>query len=345
MKRLMKKTKGVVKGVPSAVLLSAVIHVALLLVAGGLIVFTAVERKEKIFVPPPPVERPKMDLIKPKVRIKNQPRSGAPTRITTKAQPQGLPEMNLPALEGMGEGLGDGVGGFTMMADLSEMSLFGGPQSAAMGNDLEGTFYQMEYYRDGRESGMDDGEFASLVREFLDLGWNPNVFLQYYRSPQKLFATQIFVPPCTFELGPANFGMRSDSEYRPLHWIVHYKGKFANKEGGRFRFSGYGDNILLVRVNGVHVLDASYKYARYNMSDWSPDSKEDRRRHLGAGVAGVGYWFDLEPGVPADIEVVIGEGLGGGLCRHAASRAGGRGLSPNPERVSDFAGLQNRRDS
>jgi hypothetical protein len=115
----------VVKGVPSAVLLSAVIHVVLLLVAGGLIVFTAVERKEKVFVPPPPVERPKMDLIKPKVRMKNQPRAGAPTRITTQAQPQGLPEMNLPALEGMGDGIGSGVGGFEMMPKLEDMSIFG----------------------------------------------------------------------------------------------------------------------------------------------------------------------------------------------------------------------------
>ena len=262
-----------------------------------------------------------MDLIKPKVKIKNQPRAGAPTRITTKAQPQGLPEMSLPALEGMGEGLGEGLGGgFQMMPDLSEMSLFGGSRSVAVGNDLEGTFYQMAYYRDGSETGWDrnDLQFYVVLRDFVESGWNPMVFLPYYRSPQKLYATQVFVPPCNSDQGPSFFGMPIDEDYKPLQWVVHYKGQFANKEGGRFRFSGAGDNVLLVRVNEVHVLDASYKGspdARVEISEWQPeDFDEDRVRPLGKDVAGVGHWFDLEPGVPADIEILIGEGKGGGFC-------------------------------
>ena len=52
MKRLIKKSQKIVKGMPSAVVLSIVIHAALFLLAGMLVVFTVVKKVEKKFVPP-----------------------------------------------------------------------------------------------------------------------------------------------------------------------------------------------------------------------------------------------------------------------------------------------------
>ncbi|MEN8254875.1 MAG: hypothetical protein ABFR33_05335, partial [Verrucomicrobiota bacterium] len=62
MKRLFQKKQKLVKGMPSAVLLSIAIHAALFFLAGALVVFTVVKKKEIEFEPPKAVERPKMKL-------------------------------------------------------------------------------------------------------------------------------------------------------------------------------------------------------------------------------------------------------------------------------------------
>ena len=81
---------------PSAVLLSILIHVALFLLAGMLVVFTVVKKEEKTFVPPKAVERPKMKLRKPKVRIKKSSRPKPTTRIVSKVNRANMPDIQLP---------------------------------------------------------------------------------------------------------------------------------------------------------------------------------------------------------------------------------------------------------
>jgi hypothetical protein len=329
MKKVIRKSKGLVRGVPSAVLLSILIHVALLLAATFLVVFTAKERKEKKFVPPPPVVRPKMDLIKPKVRIKNQPRAGAPTRITTKAQPQGLPEMSLPSLKGMGEGIGSGVGGFDMMPDLAELSIFGGKKSMSAGNDFEGTFYSLAYERDGSRAKVDTGAFWEVIRRFVESGWNPYVFTPYFRGPQKLYTSQIFIPLVTSEFGPSYFGVPDGPDFDPWFWLVHYKGKIMRKEGGRFRFWGVGDNAFLVRVNGEFVFDGTWQLNDDGVSHEYNAPDEHFMYPMAHGLAAVGKWFELEPGVPVEMEVLIGEETGVMTCAYLVVQEEGEEYSEN----------------
>ena len=125
------KKRGVktTKGTPSAVLLSILIHAALFLLAGTLVVFTVVKKREVEFEPPKAVERPKMKLKKPKVKIKKTSRPKPTQRIVTKLDRASMPDIQLPEMSGMGEGLGDAVGGFDMLPDLSEASYFGTGQS------------------------------------------------------------------------------------------------------------------------------------------------------------------------------------------------------------------------
>jgi len=126
-----------VKGTSSAILLSILIHAGLFFLAGMLVVFTVVKRKEVEFEPPRAVERPKMKLKKPKVRVKKTSRPKSTARIASKINRAEMPEMQLPELGGMGDGLGAGfVGGFDMMPDLDTISVFGNAQS--IGNDFVG---------------------------------------------------------------------------------------------------------------------------------------------------------------------------------------------------------------
>ncbi|MEA2068222.1 MAG: hypothetical protein U9P12_03380, partial [Verrucomicrobiota bacterium] len=139
MKRSIRKTRGIVKGMPSAVLLSTLIHAALFLLAGILVVFTVTQKEEKKFIPPKAVERPKMKLKKPKVKVKKTAKPKPTTRIVTKVKRTSMPDIQLPEMSSMTEGLAGGIGGFEIMPDLGEVNVFGSGQT--IGNDFVGTFY------------------------------------------------------------------------------------------------------------------------------------------------------------------------------------------------------------
>jgi hypothetical protein len=312
MKRLLKKTKGLIQGVPSAVLLSALIHLVLLSIAGGLVVFSVIRKPEKKFVPPPPVERPKMVLKKPKVKVKKTSAPPASNPIISK-NIQSMPDLQLPDVSGIsGSGFGGGgLGGFELMPDVSEMSLFGGGKSVSVGNDFEGTLYSLYYDRRGRETGMDEVQFISTINDFMESGWNPMIFTPYFRAPKKLYTTQIFVPAISSEFGPSHFGVPISKEFDAKMWLVHYKGKICRPQGGRFRFRGMGDDILLVRVNGKLVFNACWGRIRDEFGDWRADSDEDKKYLMGHSQCLVGHWFDLPPGVPVEMEVLLGENGGG----------------------------------
>lgn len=309
-----RKIKKEGKGTSSAVLISVGVHAVILLLAGGLVVFSAIKKKEKKFVPPPPIDRPKMDLKKPRVKVKKETRPRATTRIASKSVAS-MPDIQLPDISSAGSGLSGGVGGYELVPDVSAMSVFGGSSSVAVGNDFEGTFYSLRYDRQGNKATMSDPEYSDTVRRFVEMGWNPFVFAPFYRAPQKLYTTQVFIPTISSEFAPSKFGIPAGPEFDPVYWCVHYKGKIMQKEGGRFRFWGFGDDVLLVRVNGKVVLNASYGDSRTELCDWERQ-EEDYQYYMGHAQAAAGIWFDLEPGVPVEMEVLIGEVPGGQFCAY-----------------------------
>jgi len=307
-----KKSRKIVKGMPSAVLLSIVIHAALFLLAGMLVVFTVVKKEEKKFEPPKAVERPKMKLKKPKVKIKKTSKPKPTTRIVTKMNRASMPDIQLPEMSGMGEGLGGGIGGFDMMPDLDEVSVFGGGQS--IGNDFLGTFYDFKRDRRGRNIPMSALTFTDILAKFVRNGWDASDFMRYYRSPKELYATSIMMPPILSSFGPEAFNEFNTSGYL---WMVHYKGELVHHEDITFRFRGMGDDVLVVRVDGEVVLAASWPDGSWGMQNigsfWQSDSADSRKYMLGGNTAEVGDWITLEAGVPLDMEVIIGEVPGGGF--------------------------------
>ena len=76
-----KGSKGVVKGEPSGFIISLLIHAGAFILAGLFFVFSVVQKEEKKIIPPKPVERPKMKLMKPKVKVKKSAKPKSTTRI------------------------------------------------------------------------------------------------------------------------------------------------------------------------------------------------------------------------------------------------------------------------
>jgi len=313
-----KKEKKVVKGMPTAVLISILIHTGLFLLAGMFVVFTVVKQKEVEFEPPKAVERPKMKLKKPKVKVKKSSKPKPTTRIVTKVQKASMPDIQLPEMSGMTEGLAGGIGGgFDLMPNLDEIGVFGSGQS--VGNDFVGTFYDFKRNRKGTPlgAGMDPDKYMQELMRFLRNDWKPSVWSRYYRSPKKLYATTIMIPAILSTQAPAAFG---EPETGGWCWAVHYTGQLVYPEDITFRFWGFGDDEMFVRVDGELVLVACWKSDSGNSSDayfsplWKSTSADSRRYYLGNNLSVVGDWITLKAGEPVDMEVLIGEKPGGAYC-------------------------------
>ena len=309
MKRLSRKKHKATKGMPSAVLLSILIHAALFLLAGMLVVFTVVKKEEKKFTPPKAVERPKMKLKKPKVKIKKSSKPKPTTRIVTKVNRASMPDIQLPEMSGMGgDGLGGTLGGFDMMPDLGEINVFGSGQS--IGNDFIGTFYDLKRNRAGRGIPMDPYAYVALLRKFVRGGWNSSDLARYYRSPKNLYATTFAAPGILSVLAPESFG---EPDVVGYCWMVHYEGQLVHKDGITFRFRGVGDNVLVARVDGRVVLSAcTGGWGEPTIGDpWQTSSADSYKYIMGWKPVVVGDWITLEPGVPLEMEVMLGESIGG----------------------------------
>ncbi len=301
----------VAKGAPSAVLLSIVIHAGLFLLAGMLVVFTVVKKEEQKFEPPTVVERPKMKLRKPKVKIKKTSKPKPTTRIVTKMNRANMPEIQLPEMSGMSTELEGGIGGFDMMPDFEDISSFGAAQS--IGNDFQGIFYDFKRDRNGARVTMEKEEFVTRVKKFVNGGWKASNLREFYASPRKLYATSFMIPQTKSIFGPAAFGEVTGG----WSWIAVYRGQLVYPEDIKFRFWGFADDILLVRVNGELVLNGSIHNngASTFITDvggqWDSTSADDARYFYGARGARVGDWIELKAGVPLEMEVMVGEVPGG----------------------------------
>ncbi|MCK5676101.1 MAG: hypothetical protein KAH99_03695, partial [Verrucomicrobia bacterium] len=250
-----------------------------------------------------------MKLRKPKVKVKKTSKPKPSTRIVTKVKRAGMPDIQLPKMSGMTDGFVGGFGGFELVPDLGEVSIFGGGQS--IGNDFVGTFYDFKYDRRGRPRYMPGEKYEHDLKQFVRSGFKALELSQYKRSPQKLYTTHFMIPTLPSNLGPAAFGEDSLG----ARWSVVYRGQLVRKEGITFRFWGHGDNFLVVRVGGELVLNACWPGSDERVvPQWQSTSADSRKYRLGNNYSVVGDWITLEPGVPLGMEVLIGEFGGGGFA-------------------------------
>ena len=297
---------------PSAVLLSILIHAGLFLLAGMLVVFTVVKKEEQKFEPPKAVERPKMKLRKPKVKVKKTSKPKPTTRIVSKMSRASMPDLQLPEMSTMGDGLSGGIGGFDMIPDLEEVSVFGSGQS--IGNDFVGTFYDFLKDRSGRRIQLNQ-PLPEFLRGFVRGGWDSSYFSSYYRSPKKLYATTCMFPCIESIMARVAYNEFEEGHVpNDYYWAIHYKGKLVHKDGIKFRFWGMGSSFLIVRVDGETVLDAPLSISAgrsFLDPTWHTKSAESYKYWIGNGVMTVGDWITLEPGVPLDMEYIFSDWGGG----------------------------------
>ena len=308
--------KGIVRGGASGFAISLLVHVGAFVLAGLLVVFTVHHRQERQFDPPKPVDRPKMKLKKPKVKVK---KSAKPTssRIVTKVDRASMPEIQLPEMSGMGDGLVGGMGGgFDLMPDLTEFTTaFGG--AVSVGNDLKGFFYNFNRDRKGRKIPMSPEQMEDLLYAYLKSGWKTSRIARYYRSPNAIFTPTICVPTVMSEIAPQAFGETTAEGYC---WAVVYEGELVYPEDITFRFWGVGDKLMAVRVDGETVLICAYMNdVRSRFSTiWQTKDSKDNTYYFAEHRARPSDWITLKAGESKDIKVLMAD-LQGGLVYHILS--------------------------
>jgi len=273
-----------------------------------------------------------MKLKKPRPKMKKTSRPKT-TRIVTKVNRARMPDIQLPEISGMGDGLSGDLGGFDMMPDLGETTLFGIEQS--IGNDFVGTFYDFKRDRKGRDIPHSMDRYIGDARKFIESGWKTSKLSRYYKSPKKLYATCFMIPPVLSLLAPEAFGEPDTIGYL---WMAHYKGQLVHKDGITFRFWGMGDDVLVVDVDGKVVLSACWPtwWGGVNLSHqitphWQSSSPDSMRYYMGHNKSRVGDWITLEPGVPLDMELIVGEIPGGGFVAMLAVEVEGVEYPKGPQ--------------
>jgi hypothetical protein len=300
--------KSIVKGAPSGLVISLLVHATAFMLAGLLVVFTVHQKDEKKFVPPKPVDRPKMKLKKPRVKVKKTARPKSTQRIVTKVKRASMPDIQLPEMSGIGDGLVGGLDGFEIMPDLGEITVFGSGQS--IGNDLEGTFIDMKRDRSGKPIPYATDTSFTAIKRFVKDGFKPSRFARFYRSPRKLYATTVQISPILSCMGPIAF---DEADTVGCLFMIHYTGQLVHKEGITFRFRGSSGDGLVVGVDGEVVLDANWMGQEGLYSDWQITDPDHRKHLLGIQEAAVGDWITLEPGVPHRLDILVAEIPGGGF--------------------------------
>lgn len=307
MKKELKSPLKLGKSMPSAVILSILIHAGLFLVAGMLVVFTVHKVREPEFEAPKPVEKPKIKLKKPKVRLKKSSKPKSTTRIVTRNNRANMPDIELPEMSGLGDGIGDGVGGgFDMMPDLEEISVFGSGQT--IGNDFQGTLYDLKRNRRG-EASMDKISFQEILADYCRKGWRESLLHKYYRAPNNLYTTHFMIPPIVSPVAPDRFGSPETESY---FFFLKYTGKLVYSEDIRFRFWGTGDAYVCVNVDGKEVLVNGWIGRLRYLNHWQTKATTNSDRfYLGNMLMKVGDWIELKAGEAVDMQVLFGEWVGG----------------------------------
>lgn len=184
--------------------------------------------------------------------------------------------------------------------------------SEKMGGELEGTMYDLKLKADGKKpSGIDEKSFPEAVKKIVRNRFRPSSLADFYRVPQKFFATMFYIPLQEAGEAPKTFGVQG--KVKPNNFIIHYTGSFAAPEDGNYRFVGLGDESIIVMVDGSVKLEGNWvpflSYAERNdrqgdsVLEFFPTIKQNepwaRLRE--------GEWINLKAGQPRRLDVLLVE--------------------------------------
>ncbi len=280
----------------SALVVSVIVHAAFIAIALTFVAVQVYIKPEQTFEVKD-VKRPKMQLKKLQVPVKQQKKTQAPKLRKTIVTKQKMNvDIKMPEIVGIKGGTGYGsdgsLGGLGFGFD---MDLFGG--SGGKGDEFIGTFYDLKQTANGEmtdigrraaEKSFDQGlqyDALKVIKNFVSSGCKPRKLEDYFKAPKLKYATAFMMPPMKADAAPKAFGV--EDRVKPSYWLCHYKGQIAAPETGRYRFCGIGDDILIVVIHGKGVvLDACWPAHIGLATSWKGRDKDNRKFSMDANVYG-----------------------------------------------------------
>ena len=283
---------------------------------------------------------PKAKEYKTKVVPKNvKSLAKTNTRITSKNADSALAISSLPSLsnplltagaigggasKGFGGGSGGGIGsgkGAGVGGGRNFVSMFGARGGAGSLDGMIGTFYDIKQSKDLKPTASMSGAgavpaYRKVVQSFIDGGWSTSRFSGFYRAPDQLVSTQLWIPSQGADAAPKAFGV--EKEVKPSRWVVHYRCMIEAPSSMPFRFVGSGDDWLIVRWDRKVALDDGYERVevggdnRYkDFGQTCTDEFKIDRRPGSLGRLRAGPWIRPVKGQLVAFEVLMGETPGG----------------------------------
>ncbi|RYD20195.1 MAG: hypothetical protein EOP88_16005 [Verrucomicrobiaceae bacterium] len=236
---------------------------------------------------------------------------------------------------GMGFGAGSGLGAGNGTGNKNPFGAL-----TADRNALIGTFYDLKQTRSGEPTDLKPEDVVPILNDFVNRGWRESAFNKYFKAPQTLYQTKLYIPAMGADGAPAAFNCADKVE--PSRWAIVYRGVVTPPRSGRYRFVGAGDDVLVVRFNNKTVFDHGYfsgttavrihrnipamtgereyaevsKMLRRNypmdlpLKTYKYDTTKDYNRSMGG--LGVGPSFEAQAGKNYPIDILLSE-LPGGL--------------------------------
>ncbi len=270
-----------------------------------------------------------------------------------------MPQMQMSALEAGGTPgdlskgvragtLGIGPGGGRNMVSVFGMKGFGA-------GGIIGSFYDLKQFADGTPTEMEPGDgkqaYVDKLREFCRAGFKEGVLVKYFKSPEKLTLSQVFMgkadgAPLEAGDAPRDYGVQD--KVKASRWLAHYTGKIKAPKSGRFRFVGLGDDILTVYWNNKPVLEGGYDFLSVKIplsagtnprvkpsnGTGTPITEKQAEAWTPGRKAGmyqprVGEWISVMRNQQCQVDILIGETPGGKFCAYLAMEEGDRNNPKN----------------
>ncbi|HUB67214.1 MAG TPA: hypothetical protein VL981_06990 [Candidatus Methylacidiphilales bacterium] len=251
------------------------------------------------------------------------------------------PDVANPAnMGGVGEGLemGDGTG----FGNAGGVSIGGPPPppfGVSDGLGLKGYLFDLKLAPDGKpppkppkgkgmiilDNGkMDVKKYYETLSPYFYAGLNDSLLDKFYKGDKPLYSTRFAISNRPSGEAPKAFNL--ESIVKPGLWVIHYHGRVQAPSAGDYRFIGWGDNVLAVKINGTVVLDGGWNplssddslhqvLPSFTFSGYNPDADKVYKHdpHLKIGTV---FHLDADDtgtaSEPVDMDVLIGDD--GGKC-------------------------------
>jgi hypothetical protein len=241
---------------------------------------------------------------------------------TSKTLDQTLDRLSSQITKGSGfdaAGGGTGFGGGTAFGS-----------AAGSDNEFCGYFYDLKQTPDHQDTKMDLPTEESTIANFCRNGWNEDdLASHFFKSPKPLYTNEFMIPIVFSTEGVKAFGL--DGVCQPGYWVAIYHLEVKPTHSGTYHIAGYGDDFLVVRVDGNTVLESGYypnvtdfKPTQVYDPSWAPanikairNADKDQTPYQRTVV---GDSIELMAGSTTKIDVLIGDDaaqIGNGLCGYS----------------------------